>query len=245
MKFKIGDRVRMVSHGGFSFPLQKGTVKEIVSYNMVEVCLDEEGLTSENKGWCFYNDELELIEPENPADMVFITNGKEKQRWCSNGDVWYYDKGSNTSTLVSNNVNSYYYSGSIEEAIEKHSQAGIEHTQQEVPDTVYEQELGAKFDQGKPRVDILAKGCPRALLAVGEALGYGAKKYNESPDNLNFLQVEDGFNRYSRAMMGHFLEESINPVDEDSGLDHIVLTAVNALFRLELYLRGKENDQSK
>lgn len=147
--------------------------------------------------------------------------------------------------------------------------AGIEHTQQEVPIEEYDYDqitkelaedlectpediveyahnsVGLKYDQSKPRVDILAKGCPRALLAVGKALGYGAKKYNESPDNLNFLQVEDGFNRYSRAMMGHFLEESICPVDEDSGLDHIVLTAVNALFRLEIYLRGKENGPCK
>lgn len=125
--------------------------------------------------------------------------------------------------------------------------AGIEHTQQEVPIEEYEQDepqVGVKFDQDKPMLSILTKGCPRALMAVGQALTYGAKKYGESPDKLNFLDVPNGFNRYSDAMIRHHLQESLEDLDE-SGLEPIVLTTVNALFRLEIYLREKENGSRK
>jgi len=121
----------------------------------------------------------------------------------------------------------------------------LECTPQDVIDYYTNQEhlqpLGAKYDQNKPAMEILTTGCPRALLAVGKALSYGARKYNESADNLNFLQVPNGYNRYTGAMMRHLLEGNIEEVDQNSGLDHDILVAVNALFRLETKLRGKND----
>lgn len=195
--------------------------------------------------------------------------GTEKYRVCSNGDVWVYDRETHTSTIYSGCGQEQTFQGTIEEAIKQlqdsRDKAIEEHALEmectvddlydyahgvvgcptgDVPVDVYERDepqLGAKFDSDKPMLSILTKGCPRALMAVGQALTYGAEKYGESPDKLNFLEVPNGFNRYSDAMMRHHLQESLEDLDE-SGLEHITLTAVNALFRLELYLRAKEND---
>jgi len=192
--------------------------------------------------WAFYDHELELVEEAS----VFNTKAVEKQRYYDNGNSWFYTSGTGITTRITKDGVAYYYEGTIEDAVEMAKSHGefYEVTQESVPIEVYEQDepqLGDKFDSEKPMLSILTRGCPRALMAVGQALTYGAEKYGESPDKLNFLEVPNGFNRYSDAMIRHHLQESLEDLDE-SGLEHITLTAVNALFRLELYLRAKEND---
>ena len=97
---------------------------------------------------------------------------------------------------------------------------------------------GAKLDAGKPMVDDILAGFPRALLAVAEVGTFGAKKYT-----LNGWQdVENGKSRYRNAAGRHRLYVQIgDDIDPDSGLSHRAHEAWNVLAALELELKEKEN----
>lgn len=97
-------------------------------------------------------------------------------------------------------------------------------------------EKGFKADAGKPRVGLMMRGFPRALLAVAEVTTFGANKY--TPDG--WVTVENGAERYDDAQGRHLLEGYITPVDNESQLKHLALKAWNALAVLELALREAE-----
>lgn len=102
-------------------------------------------------------------------------------------------------------------------------------------------EPGSKLDKGKVRVGLLFQDFPRALKAVAEVATHGAQKYTPH----GWLDVRDGFDRYTDAMGRHLLEDYIqeqegsDTLDRDSALEHAAHLAWNALARLELMLRGK------
>lgn len=92
-----------------------------------------------------------------------------------------------------------------------------------------------KYDGGKSPV---FRGAidyfPRAISAVAGISAFGASKYAWK----GWEGVDDGYNRYSDAMVRHLIYEGEGEVlDPDSGLLHAAHTAWNALARLELYLR--------
>lgn len=94
-----------------------------------------------------------------------------------------------------------------------------------------------KFDNGKPRMDLIR---PEFTEAMGKALGFGADKYSEQRGEIpNYLKGE-GFH-YSKIIAS--LERHFNSfkkgvdIDEESGIEHIVLVAVNAMF-LHSYLNS-------
>lgn len=94
---------------------------------------------------------------------------------------------------------------------------------------------GAKADKGKNRVGLVVTGFAYALEEVSKVGTMGAEKYTDR----GFLSVLDGEKRYTDAMMRHFLqEETIGPIDSESGLLHMAHVAWNALARLELHLRN-------
>lgn len=100
-------------------------------------------------------------------------------------------------------------------------------------------EPGAKLDHGKP---CLYRGAlayfPRAIEAVAAVSTFGARKYAWK----GWEDVPDGFARYSDAMVRHLAKEGKDEVlDPDSGFVHAAHTAWNALARLELLLREREN----
>lgn len=98
---------------------------------------------------------------------------------------------------------------------------------------------GAKLDAGKNRLGLVIYGFPRALKAVGEIATFGAKKYTDG----GWAYVPKGFDRYTDAMLRHLLEEGCGElIDEDTGLTHAAAVAWNALARLELLLRGTEEN---
>lgn len=98
---------------------------------------------------------------------------------------------------------------------------------------------GAKLDQGKPRVDLVLGGFPRALMEVAKVGTFGARKYSES----GWLQVQDGQRRYADAGGRHWLLERMGELhDAESGLLHRAHRAWNALAELELYLIEQERD---
>lgn len=98
-------------------------------------------------------------------------------------------------------------------------------------------EKGAKLDAGKIRAGLVLGDFSRALRAVSEIGTFGANKYTEH----GWLSVPNGFERYSDAMLRHWLDEcSGEAYAADSGLLHAAHLAWNALARLELLLRTKE-----
>ncbi len=100
-------------------------------------------------------------------------------------------------------------------------------------------EAGAKLDAGKPRVDLVLGDFSRALIAVSEVGTYGAQKYTDR----GWLAVDSGEQRYTAAMLRHWLFEAQGEVLDVSGLLHSAQIAWNALARLELALRRMEFEQ--
>lgn len=104
------------------------------------------------------------------------------------------------------------------------------------PDAPEKKATGAiKYDGGKPPV---FRGAidyfPRAISAVAGISAFGASKYAWK----GWEGVDDGYNRYSDAMVRHLIYEGEGEVlDPDSGLLHAAHTAWNALARLELLIR--------
>lgn len=95
---------------------------------------------------------------------------------------------------------------------------------------------GAKLDQGKVRAGILLQ-FGGALNAVAEVCTYGAEKYSRG----GWQHVDNGEERYTDAMMRHFLAEEREIADEESGLRHAAHAAWNALARLEFMLKEDAN----
>lgn len=95
-----------------------------------------------------------------------------------------------------------------------------------------------KYDGGKAPV---FRGAidyfPRAISAVAEVSAFGANKYAWK----GWEGVPDGYNRYSDAMVRHLIYEGTGEVlDPDSRLLHAAHTAWNALARLELMIRERQ-----
>ena len=102
------------------------------------------------------------------------------------------------------------------------------------PDTSLPETTGVKYDQDKPRMDLLVLDCPRALREVSAVLGYGAKKYSED----NWLRVPDASKRYMAAALRHLTAHtSGEKLDPESGYSHLGHFASCALFILELEMR--------
>ncbi|PJJ99974.1 hypothetical protein CO615_04685 [Lysobacteraceae bacterium NML75-0749] len=95
---------------------------------------------------------------------------------------------------------------------------------------------GSKFDAGKRRPQLVLLAMPHAMGAVIDVAGYGAKKYSDN----NWLQVPNGIQRYTDAMLRHAIAEGIETCDPESGFFHAAHVAWNALARLELMLQEME-----
>lgn len=92
---------------------------------------------------------------------------------------------------------------------------------------------GAKLDAGKPRPHLVLGQFSLALEQVVLVGTFGASKYTDN----GWLAVPNGFERYTDAMLRHYLKERKEPRDMDSGLPHAAHLAWNALARLELDIR--------
>ena len=98
---------------------------------------------------------------------------------------------------------------------------------------------GAKADFGK--VQVVRGGLhyfPRAITAIAELSGIGAKKYSWK----GWATVPDGINRYGDAMGRHELaiEGDFSRTDPETGVLEATAVCWNALARLELILREQE-----
>lgn len=101
---------------------------------------------------------------------------------------------------------------------------------------------GAKLDDKKLRPNLVLGDFSLALTAVTAVGTFGARKYTDS----GWVQVPDGHARYSEAMMRHWLaEHTLEYRDPQSGLPHSAHLAWNALARLELELRARQERETK
>lgn len=97
---------------------------------------------------------------------------------------------------------------------------------------------GEKFDYGKPRVDLLP---PRALLAVGSVLGFGAEKYGKD----NWKEVENLDSRYNAAGLRHQLQHMAGErLDRESNLPTLAHAICCLMFRLEIELAEIEKKKN-
>lgn len=110
-------------------------------------------------------------------------------------------------------------------------------TQIIIKDVPQEPKLGTKYDGDKPRLDLVLGDFSRALLEVGKVGTFGAKKYEDH----NWLLVKEGKERYSNALLRHYLEDKTCHTDGETGLLHLAHLAWNALAVLELSLRENDN----
>ena len=96
-----------------------------------------------------------------------------------------------------------------------------------------------KYDGGKaPIFRGFVSYFPRAMAGVAAVSAFGANKYAWN----GWLSVDDGFNRYTDALVRHLAEEGKGEIlDLDSRLLHAEHTAWNAMARLELLKREREN----
>lgn len=100
------------------------------------------------------------------------------------------------------------------------------------PNNIGQHEPGAKLDEGKILAHILQQ-FSLALTEVMKVATFGAEKYSRG----GWQHVDNGFERYSDALMRHYLKEAIELYDQESELSHEAHLAWNALARLELKLR--------
>lgn len=101
---------------------------------------------------------------------------------------------------------------------------------------------GAKLDGGKVRPAMVLGGFARALLEVAKVGTYGASKYSDN----GWVEVPNGIKRYEEAKVRHWLfERAGRELDEDTQLLHAAHEAWNALARLDLMLREREQQCAK
>lgn len=93
---------------------------------------------------------------------------------------------------------------------------------------------GAKLDAGKLRAGLVLGDFAHALAEVAKVGTFGAQKYTDH----GWLSVPNGMQRYTDAMLRHWLAEHTHAShDDQTGLLHAAHLAWNALARLELLAR--------
>lgn len=89
-------------------------------------------------------------------------------------------------------------------------------------------EEGVKYDKGKPRLGEMVQDFANQLADICKVWEFGANKYSKS----NWKLVDNGFERYTNAMVRHFLQEEIEQYDCETNIHHAIHVAWNAIARL-------------
>ena len=92
---------------------------------------------------------------------------------------------------------------------------------------------------GKVRMDLVMQDMPRAIEALARVMTWALDEKGDKESD--WLHVPDAINKYSGGMHRHDNKEKRGQeFDEESGLEHAIHTAWNAMARVELILRKKE-----
>jgi hypothetical protein len=109
------------------------------------------------------------------------------------------------------------------------------------PNGKNQHEPGAKLDAGKNRLGLVLLDFSKALEKVGEVGTFGANKYTAH----GWLTVPNGQERYTDALFRHLIKEGQGEkYDPESNLLHAAHAAWNALSRLELMLKEKNESNT-
>lgn len=100
---------------------------------------------------------------------------------------------------------------------------------------------GIKYDSGKAKIGEMLVSFKRSLLEVCKVYEFGFNKYGKD----NFKNVENGYTRYTNAMIRHLLKEDSEVYDEETELLHASHCAWNALARLEMLLKQREQEATE
>ena len=100
---------------------------------------------------------------------------------------------------------------------------------------------GIKYDSGKAKIGEMLVSFKRSLLEVCKVYEFGFNKYGKD----NFKNVENGYTRYTNAMIPHLLKEDSEVYDEETELLHASHCAWNALARLEMLLKQREQEAAE
>lgn len=100
----------------------------------------------------------------------------------------------------------------------------------------FDKPTDSKDDSDKPIAGALLD-FSRALTEVSKLSTFGAAKYSRS----SWLEVDNGQERYTDAMVRHLLLEATEDLDPETSINHDVAVVWNALARLELRLRDLTN----
>lgn len=85
---------------------------------------------------------------------------------------------------------------------------------------------GIKYDEGKPRMDLIE---PAFLLGIGKVLEMGARKYEAN----NWKKLPDIKDRCYAAAQRHLNQwRTGDTIDKESGLNHLLHAATNIMFLL-------------
>ena len=87
-----------------------------------------------------------------------------------------------------------------------------------------------KYDEDKPRLDLIR---PEFLIEIGKALEFGQKKYNEQVgETPNYLKGRGFYyTRLIASTLRHFTSWCSGvQIDNESGINHLILAAVNIMF---------------
>ena len=115
------------------------------------------------------------------------------------------------------------------------AQEALDRYNNQNPQVPEQHEPGSKLDDGKIKAGVLGQFA-RALMRVAEVGTFGIIKYSRG----GWQSVENGEERYEDAKWRHLLNGYITEIDPDFGLEHAAHEAWNALARLELMLRRKD-----
>lgn len=94
---------------------------------------------------------------------------------------------------------------------------------------------GIKYDKDKPRLADFLGDFKEVFLELAKVYEFGTNKYGRE----NWKQVENGKERFSNAMIRHYLKDGN---DEETGINHQTHTAYNALMRLYFILQKRIGD---
>ena len=91
---------------------------------------------------------------------------------------------------------------------------------------------GIKYDNNKPRLAEMIVDFAPELEELCKVWEFGANKYSKS----NWKLVENGFDRYSNALVRHLVAEDKCLFDDESKLLHAAHIAFNSLARMHFIL---------
>jgi len=110
-----------------------------------------------------------------------------------------------------------------------------------------------KFDAGKPGLVLgTLWRFPRAITEVAKVSQIGVTKYALAEDDTNYMNVPNGYFRYTNALGRHLVAERLHGEmnvekggflpEEGVEVLHAAQVAWNALARLEILLAERERD---